>query len=82
MSEDGLNFKALNGNKPIVMPEKTNANNSSGCARDPYIARAQDGSFYMIATDMDCNLGWDGDTCMYVWHSEDLINWTQITILT
>ena len=79
LSEDGLNFKALNGNKPIVMPEKTNANNSSGCARDPYIARAQDGSFYMIATDMDCNLGWDGDTCMYVWHSEDLINWTQIT---
>ena len=81
LSEDGLNFKALNGNRPVVIPQKTSANNSSGCARDPYIARAQDGSFYMVATDMDASESWSGDTCIYVWHSENLVDWTQITDL-
>ncbi len=81
VSTDGLNFDALNANQAVIKATKTSANNSSGCARDPYIYQAQDGSYYLLATDMDAtgiHSSWNGDTCMYVWHSEDLVNWQQI----
>lgn len=72
VSDDGYNFTAINGNQPVV--EQTTG---TGCARDPYLFRGQDGYFYMVATDMDASLGWwDVNDAMTVWRSADLVNWS------
>ena len=69
VSDDGYNFTAVNGNQPVA--EQTTG---TGCARDPYLFRGQDGYFYMVATDMDASLGWwDVNDAMTVWRSADLL---------
>lgn len=73
VSDDGYNFTAINGNRPVA--EQTTG---TGCARDPYLFRGQDGYFYMVATDMDASLGWwDVNDAMTVWRSADLVNWSE-----
>lgn len=73
VSDDGYNFTAVNGNQPVA--EQTTG---TGCARDPYLFRGQDGYFYMVATDMDASLGWwDVNDAMTVWRSADLVNWSE-----
>ncbi len=72
VSDDGYNFSAFNQSQPI-----TDQTTGTGCARDPYLFRGQDGYFYMVATDMDASLGWwDVNDAMTVWRSSDLVNWT------
>lgn len=80
LSDDGYTFTALNNNEPVLSQTKSDTiDTSSGCARDPYITRDPNGNgFYMVATDMDATGGWEGDTCVYVWHSNNLVDWTQI----
>ena len=76
VSTDGYNFKALNGNNAVItqtLGEK--------CCRDPYILKANDGFYYIIATDMDAEKGWTSNHCLVTWKSADLINWTDETII-
>lgn len=76
ISSDGYRFQALNDNKPIIEQEL-----GTGCCRDPYILKGQDGCYYIIATDMDANLGWTSNHALVTWKSEDLINWTDETVI-
>jgi hypothetical protein len=70
VSNDGYHFKPLNGGNPIIK-QKT----GTLSMRDPYLLRANDGGFYIIATDMKSSLGWDSNHGMVSWKSDDLINW-------
>jgi len=73
LSKDGYQFRALNGNKPVVDLSKVT---ESGGVRDPHILRAQDGkTFYMVATDMLCVKGWDSNRGMVLMKSSNLIDW-------
>lgn len=76
VSEDGYDFSPLNGNKPVL--EQTLG---TGSARDPYLFRAQDGSFFVIATDMRSELGWASNHGFIVWHSDDLLDWEETGII-
>ncbi len=76
ISSDGYRFQALNDNKPIIDQKL-----GTECCRDPYILKGQDGCYYIIATDMDANLGWTSNHALVTWKSEDLINWTDETVI-
>ena len=79
VSRDGLNWKDLNENKPVL----TSTFGESGL-RDHYIARSPEGDkFYMIATDLSIfhnnqwmQAGSSGSHSIVVWESEDLVNWS------
>ncbi len=78
LSPDGLNFKALNNNKPVISSD-TIADNKA--VRDPHILRGHDGkTFYMVVTDMKSDLGWNSNHGMVLLKSNDLINWTHSRI--
>lgn len=87
VSEDGYNFTALNKNRPVVSQTKGSSATSSGFARDPYIARDVNGNgYWMVATDMDASPAgmhkdWEGDSCIYTYHSTDLTDWTQVACI-
>lgn len=50
VSADGIHWKALNGNKPVLDSREIS---QTGGVRDPHILRGNDGeTFYMVATDM------------------------------
>ena len=77
LSEDGDTYYAINKNDPVIKQ-----NLGTGCARDPYIFRGQDGKYYAIATDMDASGGWWGNSNSFVlWRSNDLVTWTNETII-
>lgn len=77
LSEDGKQYYAINKNDPVIKQ-----NLGTGCARDPYVFRGQDGKFYAIATDMNAAGGWWGNSNSFVlWRSNDLITWTDETII-
>lgn len=76
ISSDGYRFQALNDNKPII-----NQTLGTKSCRDPYIIKGQDGCYYIIATDMDANLGWTSNHALITWKSEDLIHWTDETVI-
>lgn len=70
VSDDGYNFKPLNKGKPIIKQTT-----GTLCMRDPFLLRAEDGGFYIVATDMKSSLGWNSNHGMVSWKSDDLINW-------
>lgn len=72
LSEDGYHYKPLNGNKPFLFNEK-----GTKGIRDPFIFRAEDGSFYIIGTDMRSEKGWNSNHALCVWRSLDLISYEQ-----
>jgi len=73
ISLDGYNYKALNGNQPVI-DSKTIS--STGGVRDPHILRGHDGkTFYMVVTDMTSSKGWDSNRAMVLLKSTDLVNW-------
>ncbi len=77
LSEDGYHYKALNNNKPIV--DSKDISNSGG-VRDPHILRGQDGSFYMVVTDLYVpEMGWN-NTAMVLLKSDDLISWSHSVV--
>lgn len=76
VSTDGYNFKALNGNEAIIDQQL-----GEKCCRDPFILKGKDGCFYIIATDMDANKGWTSNHCLITWKSEDLVHWTDETVI-
>lgn len=73
ISKDGFNYYALNNNNPVIDSKLIS---STGGVRDPHILRGQNGqAFYMVATDMTSNKGWDSNRAMVLLKSTDLINW-------
>lgn len=77
VSEDGYNFRPLNNNKPIIENQKL----GTGCSRDPFIIRDVNGGYYIVATDMKSSLGWSSNHAIVTWHSDDLIHWTDETVI-
>lgn len=75
VSADGINWKALNNNEPIISSADIS---QTGGVRDPHILRGEDGeTFYMVATDMFTRKnGWDSNPGIVLLKSGDLINWT------
>jgi hypothetical protein len=49
VSEDAVNWYALNDNRPIITSDSIS---ESGGIRDPHILRGEDGCYYIVATDM------------------------------
>lgn len=76
LSRDGYNFKPINKGQPII----TSHSGMQGI-RDPYIFRGHDGAYYIIATDMRSELGWSSNYDLISWRSEDLIHWTDETVI-
>ena len=78
VSTDGLNFKALNDNKPAIEQLGGSLN-----VRDPYLFKGADDYYYIIGTDLDCiTMGWWGNQPqMVLWRSLDLVNWTDETYI-
>lgn len=78
LSRDGLNFRALNDNAPIIDSKLIS---ETGGVRDPHILRSEDGKeFYMVVTDMTCYKGWDSNRGLTLLKSSDLVNWTPSVI--
>ena len=88
VSADGYHYTALNGNKAVI--SQTVGRKS---ARDPYIIKGQNGDYYMVATDLyggnqqeelDNNgkYVWGANTGIVTWHSTDLVNWDNETLIT
>lgn len=78
ISRDGFEFKALNGNQPVIDSKEIS---STGGVRDPHILRGEDGEiFYMVLTDMTSSKGWDSNRAMVLLKSSDLVNWTSSVI--
>ncbi|MEM0578398.1 family 43 glycosylhydrolase [Flavobacterium polysaccharolyticum] len=78
VSNDGYNFRALNDNQPVIDSKQIS---STGGVRDPHILRGEDGkTFYMVATDMTSDKGWDSNRAMVLLKSSDLINWSSAVI--
>ena len=69
VSDDGYNFKPINQGKPLITQTL-----GTGCARDPYIFKAN-GRYYIIATDMKSELGWNENHSMVIWESLDMVIW-------
>lgn len=72
ISEDGYNYRALNGNHPVIASSLIS---ETGGVRDPHIYRGPDNKFYMVVTDMVSANGWDSNRGMTLLKSDDLINW-------
>lgn len=79
VSDDAVNWKALNNNEPVV-PSKDISN--TGGIRDPHILRGADGnSFYIVATDMNTKKnGWDYNPGIVLMHSKNLLDWKSSVI--
>lgn len=78
ISRDGYNYKALNGNKPVL---DSRTISSTGGVRDPHLLRAEDGrTFYMVLTDMVSAKGWDSNRAMVLMKSQDLVHWTSSVV--
>lgn len=73
LSTDGLTYKALNNNRPIIASD-TIAQMKG--VRDPHIYRGPDKNFYMVVTDMKSSMGWSSNHAMVLLKSSDLVNWT------
>ena len=87
ISEDGLNFTALNNQKFIL--ESTLGTHG---LRDPFVIRSHEGDkFYLLATDLNVapitvdgetypGRGFDvktGSKSIMIWESTDLVNWSE-----
>ena len=78
LSEDGYNYTPINDGMPVISSDTIAL---TQCVRDPHILRCEDGkTFYMVATDMKSNLGWNSNRGMVLLKSTDLINWQHTAI--
>ena len=74
ISDDGLTFTPLNGGTEVV--------NFTGIAvknniRDPFVTRAEDGTWLMVCTDMRSSEGWSSNRGIVMSKSTDLVHWTR-----
>ncbi|MFB6343701.1 family 43 glycosylhydrolase [Saccharicrinis sp. FJH62] len=79
VSENGINWVALNNNRPIIPSAEIS---QTGGIRDPYILRKADNSgFYMVATDMNvAKSGWGSNPGIVLMKSDSLLEWTSSII--
>ena len=79
VSDDAVNWKALNNNEPIIASKDIS---NTGGIRDPHILRGADGySFYIVATDMyTVKNGWDYNPGIVLMHSKNLLDWKSSVI--
>lgn len=79
ISKDGMNWEALNNEKPVLTSELGEKG-----LRDPHIIRSPKGDkFYMVATDLSIYYSNDwtraqtkGSKSIMIWESSDLVNWS------
>lgn len=73
VSENAINWKALNRNQPILLSSEIS---QTGGVRDPHLLRGEDGRFYMTVTDMfTMKNGWDNNPGIVMLRSDDLLDW-------
>jgi hypothetical protein len=79
LSKDGRNWTALNDGKPVLVSQLGEKG-----VRDPYLLRARDGKFYLIATDLSWALNRSGSRAiragsrsLVIWESPDLVHWSE-----
>ncbi|MDO4563107.1 MAG: family 43 glycosylhydrolase [Clostridia bacterium] len=72
ISTDGYNFYALNNSQSVLSNTL-----GTGCLRDPFIFKGEDGYYYIIATDMQSSAGWSSNHAIVVFKTADLVNITQ-----
>ena len=79
VSEDAINWHALNGNKPVVSADTTS---NTGGIRDPHILRgAKNDGYYIVATDMyTIKNGWGFNPGIVLMHSKNLTDWSSTAI--
>lgn len=77
LSNDGLTYKALNNNLPIISSDTIAAMKG---VRDPHIYRGPDNNFYMVVTDMKASMGWSNNYAMVMMKSSDLVNWSHSNV--
>ncbi|MDM4781233.1 MULTISPECIES: glycoside hydrolase family 43 protein [unclassified Micromonospora] len=71
VSTDGLNWRPLNQNNPVVTPTAGTLG-----LRDPFILRKQDGTFVVLATDLRGRIFNQNNQYLHVWDSVDLRSFT------
>jgi len=76
VSEDGYNFRPLNGNNPVITQTK-----GKKCVRDPYVFKGQNNEWYIIGTDMRCEEGWESNHALITWKSDNLTDWYDETVI-
>lgn len=78
VSENGVNWTALNGNNPVLSSDNIS---QTGGIRDPHLLRGNDGWFYLTATDMfTMKNGWDSNPGIVLLRSENLTDWSHSII--
>lgn len=79
ISEDAVNWLALNDNSPILGSDNIS---QSGGIRDPHILRGEDkNSYYIVATDMSTAAnGWKENPGIVLLKSNNLIDWKHSAI--
>ncbi|WP_305790105.1 glycoside hydrolase family 43 protein [Symbioplanes lichenis] len=76
VSADGLNWTPLNQNNPVATPTL-----GSKGLRDPFILRKQDGTFVVLATDLNGTDWAYQSQYLHVWDSADLRTFTGYRLL-
>lgn len=76
VSENGYDFKPLNNNQAVITQLK-----GKKCVRDPFVFKGKDGKAYIVGTDMRCEEGWESNHALVTWQSENLVDWTDETII-
>ncbi|MBR2912903.1 MAG: RICIN domain-containing protein, partial [Oscillospiraceae bacterium] len=76
VSLDGYHFKALNNGREVYKSSV-----GTGCLRDPYIFKGEDGLYYLLATDMKSSLGWSSNRNIISAKSTDLVHWFDETLI-
>lgn len=71
VSTDGLNWLPLNQNNPVVTPTAGTLG-----LRDPFILRKLDGTFVVLATDLNGTDFSQNNQYLHVWDSTDLTSFT------
>lgn len=78
VSLDGRQWQPLNDNMPVLDPSA-----GTGGIRDPFIHRLQDGTWVILATDLEVGVPFgQANPNVHVWTSPDLVTWSSDRLLS